>query len=213
MKPDALAGRFSPRQPPRSFLGAALVAVAAALGGCASAPSDPMRTTDPARPGATRAAAAGPVETAIEFARFTRSLGPAELERERQSLAQSAGTPLNQVLQAIALAQTHGANLPRAIALLEAVEASTSPDAVEMHPLSRVLHDQYAERQRLENAAQRLTQQLERTGQQLKDSQRHAEQLQEKLDALAEIERSLSPRPAANSTSLPSSPTERRTLR
>jgi hypothetical protein len=205
MKPDVL--RAARALPPRRVAPGALLAVAVLLGACATPP--PV-TGDGGVSGSDLALA---VDTAIEYARFTRVLGPAELERERQALALSAGSPLNQVLQAIALAQPQGGNLPRALALLDAVEASEQPEAVALRPLARLLADQYAERQRLEATAQRLTHQLERTGQQLKESQRQAEQLQEKLDALAEIERSLAPRPATNSTSLPSPPTERRSPR
>lgn len=187
----------------------AALAAAIALGGCATTGGE----ADPTRPVLAQAdpgEGALAVETALRYARIVRTLGPAELEQERQSLALAAGHPLNRVLQALALAQAPGANLPRALALLDAVEASTSADAVALHPLVRALADQFAERLRLEGAAQRFAQQLERTGQQLKETHRHADQLQEKLDALTEIERSLTQRAAPSPAPLPQPPTERR---
>jgi len=81
-----------------------------------------------------------------------------------------------------------------------------------LQPLARLLAEQLQERQRLENTAERLTQQLERAGQQLKDSQKQGEQLQEKLDALTEIERTLSARPTAPTAPL-LAPAERRNTR
>ena len=58
------------------------------------------------------------------------------------------------------------------------------------HPLARQVADNYQERLKLES-------QLDRQGQQLKESQRKASELQDKLDSLADIERTLTPRPRA----------------
>jgi septal ring factor EnvC (AmiA/AmiB activator) len=77
--------------------------------------------------------------------------------------------------------------------------------------LARQLQEQTAERQRLETVVQRLTQQLERSNQQLKDSQRQAELLQQKLDALAEIERSLPASPRSTAPRNPAAETARTT--
>ncbi|KON82284.2 permease [Azoarcus sp. PA01] len=151
------------------------------------------------------------VESAIEYYHFVRKLGPAELERERDALAVGGSDPLNQLLQAIALARPPGSNVPRALALLEVVEASARPEAVALRPLARLLADQFAEQRRLETAARSLTRQLEHTGQHLKESRRHARQLEEKIEALTEIERTLPERPAAHAA--PPPPPERRITR
>ena len=81
-------------------------------------------------------------------------------------------------------------DLARALTLLEAVLKSTDTGAVGLHPLVRLLADNYGERQKLEG-------QLEKQGQQLKDSQRKVSELQEKIDDLADIERTLPQRPRA----------------
>ena len=71
------------------------------------------------------------------------------------------------------------------------------PAAMPFHPLARQVADNYLERMKLEG-------QVDKQGQQLKDSQRKSselqdklDKLQEKLDSLADIERTLSPRPRA----------------
>ena len=96
-----------------------------------------------------------------------------------------------QLLLAIQAAQPRTGNPARARALLEALLAAGDDASRALHPYARALLDQLAERQRLDAANLRLTQQLERTGQQLKDSQQRGDELQRKVDALADIERTL----------------------
>lgn len=183
--------------------------VAILLGGCTNltAPG----SGDDERGGQSKDADRRAVESAIEYYHFIRQLEPAELERERDALAIGAGDPLHQLLQAIALGRPPGSNIPRALALLRVVDASTRPEAVALRPLARLLADQFAEQQRLETAARSLTRQLEHTGQHLKESRRHARELEEKIEALTEIERTLPERPAAHAA--PPPPTERRITR
>lgn len=90
--------------------------------------------------------------------------------------------------QAIHAGQSRPPDLLRASNLLEIVMKSTHPHAANLAPLARLLHDQYGERLRLE--------------QQLREAQRRADQLQEKIDALSAIERSL---PARTSPPAPRS--------
>jgi len=196
------------------FVGRTFVALLAAvlLGACtnlAAPGSGDDERADPSKDGGRLA-----VESAIEYYHFVRQLEPAELERERERdvLAVGVGDPLNQLLQAIALARPPGNNIPRALALLAVVDASTRPAAVALRPLARLLADQFAAQQRLETAAQSLTRQLERTGQHLKESRRHARQLEEKIEALTEIERTLPERPATHAAP-PPPPTEQRITR
>lgn len=103
----------------------------------------------------------------------------AEAPRERAA----AGDPYLLMQQAIHLGQSRPPDLARASNLLESVMKSTHPYAAGLAPLARLLHEQYGERLRLE--------------QQLRDAQRRAELLQEKIDALTAIERSLPARPPA----------------
>lgn len=95
------------------------------------------------------------------------------------------------LFQAMQSTQPKGGQLARARSQLEAFLALDDADARTLHPYARALLEQVIERQRLDAANTRLTQQLERSAQQLKDSQARADELQRKLDALADIERSL----------------------
>ena len=81
-------------------------------------------------------------------------------------------------------------DLGKALSLLDSVLKSSEPAAIAFHPLAREIADNYLERTKLEA-------QLEKQGLQLKESQRKATELQEKLDSLADIERTLTPRPPA----------------
>ncbi|NMF98130.1 permease [Aromatoleum toluolicum] len=147
-----------------------------------------------------------PVRNALAYHETIRGMNTAELARERSALSGAGNAPLVQMKQVMLLSHPQGNNnLQRAQSLLEAINGSEKPDAVALQPLARLLAEQLQERVRLENTADRLTQQLERTGQQLKDAQKQSDQLQEKLDALTEIERTLPARPSTPTPPLPSS--------
>lgn len=124
------------------------------------------------------------------FQRLQR-MSAQELVRERNVLAALPSSPATQVRLAMLLGQVRGPkDLYRALALLETVLKSGDPAATSLHPLARILTNQYQERLKLEMQNEKLAQQL-------KESQRRSSELQEKLDALADIERSLPVRPTA----------------
>lgn len=143
------------------------------LAACASAPETPSVEV-PGVPGA------------LAFQRHLATLDALETARTRGLLAAQPGNPDARIRLALLLAQTKGNNgdLGRAQSVLESLLKSTDEAAGALHPLARLLAEQLAERQRLEN-------QLERQGAQLRESQRKVQELQEKIDRLAEIERSL----------------------
>jgi len=95
----------------------------------------------------------------------------------------AADDPYLRMRQAIRFGQSRTPDLPRALNLLEGIMKSEHPAAPGLAPLAHLLHEQYGERWRLE--------------QRLHESQRQGEELQEKLDALSAIERSLPARPPA----------------
>jgi len=196
----------------RRALAGALALAATLTYGCA--------LHSPARPdagapatGASEAAAgvAAPdaVGTVLAFHHATRALAPTELTRHRAASAERGNSPVGLMERALLFSRPPGGNIARAIALLDAVLASDHPDAPTLQPLARLLADQLLERHRLEAVNERLTVQLERTGQQLKDSQREADELQEKLEALTEIERTLPARPPAATPPGPADPERR----
>lgn len=214
---------------PRVFAGAL---AATLLAGCASLfpPSDedpePAPLACPEPPAVTPEPVSSPepadcdcpdkrdesLESLWIFHRATRSLSPAALARERAAVVNGAVTPLAALQQALLASRPPGGNLPRSLSLLDAVVNTEHREARPLQPVARMLAEQLLERQRLEATNERLTLQLERTGQQLKESQRQADQLREKLEALAEIERTLPGRPpAAAPAEAPAPPPERRT--
>lgn len=124
-----------------------------------------------------------------------RAMSPQELAqevapRDEAALPPAAATPL-----ALALMTSHGAGeLARAQALLDPVLRGSSPEAPDWQPVARLLAARLAEQRRLEDQIDKLNQQA-RDAQ--KDNQRKLDQLNEKLEALKAIERSLNqPRPA-----------------
>lgn len=134
-------------------------------------------------------AAVHPLEATIAFAERVRSLAPAELAQEVQRLGDSSYTPLRGTQLAVALAQTRtAASTTRAQSLLQRVLADASPDARSLHGFARLLSAQLTEQRKADEQA-------ERQAQQLRDAQRRIEQLNDRLEAVRAIERSL-PGPA-----------------
>ncbi|NMF90879.1 hypothetical protein [Aromatoleum petrolei] len=190
----------------RRRIAALVLVLAAALSGCTTVRNATAEL--PALPQVPPLLGNGQaqVRSALAYHETIRGMNAAELARERSALSGAGAAPLAQMKQAMLLSHPQGNNnLQRAQSLLEAINASEKADATALQPLARLLAEQLQERVRLENTAERLTQQLERTGQQLKDAQRQGEQLQEKLDALTEIERTLPARPSTPTPPLPSS--------
>jgi len=198
--------RRAHRRPPFG----ALAVAAALMSGCTALSSvEPAAGAKHEEATASLVPAHDAVAAALAFHAETRALGPTELARQRAASAALGNSPLALMQRALLHSRPPGGNIIRAIALFEAVMVSDHPDAPALQPLARLLADQLLERQRLEAVNDRLILQLERTGQQLKDSQRQADQLQEKLEALTEIERTLPARPPAAPPS-PATTPERR---
>lgn len=128
-------------------------------------------------------------ETALGYNQGLARLTPAELGRERMVLSAVPQTPYTQIRMAMLLGHPRvQQDLGKALGLLDGILKSSDPAALPFHPLARLLADNYLERTKLEG-------QQEKQGLQLKESQRKVVELQEKLDSLADIERTLTPRP------------------
>ncbi|MGB7502051.1 MAG: permease [Azonexus sp.] len=163
-----------------------IFALAVLMAGCVATPP----AVPPAAPPVTASEDAGPLPT-LAYYQMLQRMTPAQVNRERMVLAALPPTPNTQVRTAMVLGHPRGQqDFTKALALLEGVLKSTDPGSVSLHPLARLLADNYSERQKLET-------QLEKQGQQLKDSQRKTVELQEKIDELADIERTLPQRPRA----------------
>lgn len=124
------------------------------------------------------------------------AMAPSDLAKEIGRLSaieeDAADTPL---LLAIALSHTRQAvDTARALGLVQRVLAkSASKDAQALYPLARLIEARLLQQRRLED-------QLDRQTQQLREAQRRNDQLNERLEAVRAIERSLTTRPAVPSS-------------
>jgi len=159
------------------------ILIACLISGCAVAPPE------------ERAPAIVEVSAALSALAYYQSLQQmpaAEMSRERSTLAASAGVPGNQLRLAMLLGHPRGAqDLNRALALLSSLLKSQDPVAQSLHGVARLLADNYNERLKLDVQAEKQGALLK---EQLKESQRKTVELQEKLNGLADIERTLLPR-------------------
>ena len=176
------------------YLALALV-FSAGLYGCASTaqsvPAPPAVAPIPAPSSTAVPATSSPAETMLTYAERIRNLQPTELAQEINGLGDPQDSPPRMMQLAIALgAARTPANSARAQGLLQRVLAQNQPQAQLLHPMARMLLAQQAETRRLEE-------QLERQNQQTKDAHRRIDQLNDRLEALRAVERSLLLRPAA----------------
>lgn len=174
---------------------AVAIAMGLALAGCASAPpapppapapvsvQAPPPAPAPAPVTAVRESTTAPAVLALAHADRVRGLSQADLAQEVARLSAEPPTPLVQVQLALTLMQTRAAlDGIRAGQLVQRVLSQDSAEARSLHSLCRHLQAQLADQKRLED-------QSERQAQQLRDAQRRAEQLSERLDAIRAIER------------------------
>lgn len=121
-----------------------------------------------------------------------RNLPPNELAQEIARLSALPTAPDTSIDLAMALLLTrNGGEQLRAIGLVEPLAKGTTPEGEAWQPIARLLLARLQELRRLEDL-------LDRRNQELRDSQREVKQLNEKLEALKAIERSLAPRPISS---------------
>jgi hypothetical protein len=120
-----------------------------------------------------------------------RRMSQGELLKELSGLGLQQRSPRVALQMGMALMLTRGGgDLARAQALLDSVGTSADVEAAPFRPLAQLLSSQCAEMRRLYDHADRLAVQQ-------KDSQRRIEQLNEMLEGLKAIERTLPVRPAS----------------
>jgi vacuolar-type H+-ATPase subunit I/STV1 len=130
----------------------------------------------------------------LDYADRLRAMTVPSLAQEIARLNEPNAGPGRQLQLAMALALTRvPSDLQRAQGLLQRVLDNGTDEARALHPLARLLAAQYAEQRRAEESA-------ERQAQQLRDAQRRIEQLNDRLEAVRAIERSLSTRPAGGAS-------------
>lgn len=173
-----------------------LISVGCWLAACETAPvereADPVaRPVLPAERHVTdsereaRLGGTGPV-AALQYHQALGSLSAIELARDRAELLGRQASPDARLRLAMLLThpRSNPQELARAQGLLNGLLKSPDPAATALLPLTRLLLDQIGERQRLEIL-------LERQGGHLRETQGKAQELQLKLDRLADIERIL----------------------
>lgn len=135
--------------------------------------------------------APGALSQMLLWADHTRALPSTELSLEITRLIEipdAQRVPANDLQLAIALGQTHlASDIPRAQAALQKLLSNQTEDARALHPLARLVAARLAEQKRVED-------QLDKQNQQIRDQQRRLDQLNERLEAMRAIERSMAPK-------------------
>ena len=169
---------------------AAMAASALLLSACATQPArqTPVLVQTPPR---VVVVADPQLTDLLAYQSALRLMTPSELAKAQADLAKAEHAPQNTIRRAMLHAAVRGTgDLARAQALLEPLLTATGKDAQLLAPLAQLLSSQYAELRRQEESIDKLNTQL-------RDAQRRNDLLNEKLEALKNIERSLSVRPAA----------------
>ncbi len=131
------------------------------------------------------------VTALLTYSERLRQLNTNDLAAEIAVQGDPGNAPLRQMQLALALMHMpQAADTARALGLVQRVVGSAAPEATPLKPLARLLAHQLTEQRRLEDS-------LERQGQQLRENQRRIDQLNERLEAMRAIERSLTTRPPA----------------
>jgi hypothetical protein len=119
-------------------------------------------------------------------------MNPADLAQELARAGDGSASPQAAMDLALLLSHTRGSgDLARAMALLDQVQRDPSVAARPWHGLARLLLFRAIEQRRAEEQIERLNQQLRDVQ---RDNQRKLDQLNEKLEALKAIERSINNR-------------------
>lgn len=127
----------------------------------------------------------------LSYADRLHALSPTDLAAEIVVQGDPGNVALRQMQLALALMHLRQpADTARSLGLLQRVITHTGPESLPLKPLARLLANRLMDQRRLEDAA-------ERQAQQLRDSQRRIDQLNERLEAMRAIERSLTTRPPA----------------
>lgn len=171
----------------------ALLLLTAALLGCQTPPSAVPEPAPPPAPACPEPAPPPPppaepdeLRAVLAYAHELRVRGVGE---PTPATDVSAGAAAQAMRRALLLSQGRSSTeLAQAAAQLDIVAAATEPPAEALKPLAELLAGRIAEQRRLQES-------LDRLGQQLRDSQRRSDQLNEKLEALKAIEQTLPGKP------------------
>jgi hypothetical protein len=197
------------------WTGAGLLGAAAALMGCAPLPQAPPQPAPLPLP-ATVSAPAPVAETVyvpilepqdaaarhlLAYQQSLMQMSPASLVQEAIRLGDGSASVQAMMDLAVVLGYTRSpGDVARAQGVLDKILRNDAPQAEPWHGLARLLSTRYAEQRRSEEQVERLNQQLRDTQ---RDNQRKLDQLNDKLEALKAIERSLNSRPSPAPVPIP----------
>ena len=133
----------------------------------------------------------------IGYHERVRAMSQAELQQEVQRIGDPATSFKGTMELCVVLGFTRTTgDVQRAIGLLDNLLRSPAPEAADWLPWARLLRSRYAEQRRVED-------QLDKQTQALRDAQRRLEAVNQQLEAVKAIERTLTPRPPAASEARP----------
>jgi hypothetical protein len=136
----------------------------------------------------------------LRYADRVRGLTPAELSLEIAALGDPGGIPERQLQLSLALMHLNQpVETARALGLAQRVANSPAPEAAPLKPLARLLVQRFMEQRKLEEAMDKQTVQL-------REHQRRIDQLNERLEAMRAIERSINNRAPAPAAPAPRAP-------
>ncbi len=136
----------------------------------------------------------------LRYADRVRGLTPAELSLEIAALGDPGGVPERQLQLSLALMHLNQpVETARALGLAQRVANSPAPEAAPLKPLARLLVQRFMEQRKLEEA-------MDKQAAQLREHQRRIDQLNERLEAMRAIERSINNRAPAPAAPAPRAP-------
>jgi hypothetical protein len=131
------------------------------------------------------------INALLNYQNSSRQMPASELAKAIVDLNQQGKTPQVLMQKAILYANLHGpGDLARAQGLLDGVLKATELDAEHFKPLAALLITTYGDWRHMDDSADKLNQQL-------RDGQRHVDQLNEKLERLKNMEQLLPTRTGA----------------
>lgn len=160
------------------------------LAGCATPPPPPASTPTPSTAAPPRMeivtiTVPGEIDKFFSYYQSLRERPPGELRAELARLDAQPWTVWTALKKTAILSLLPGSNeVARTQALLDSLLYSSDPEAVELKPLLQLLSANFAERKRLIDQAESLHQQI-------REGQRRITQLNQMLEGLKAIERSL----------------------
>lgn len=182
-----------PGSAPATDSGAAPTAPAPALAPSVTPPSL-------VRPEPSNAAEGAAAARLLRYADRVRGLSPAELALEVAALGDPGQVPERQLqLSLVLLQMNQPVETARALGLAQRVANSLSPESVALKPLARLLAQRLMEHRKVEEA-------LDKQNAQLREQSRRIEQLNDRLEAMRAIERSINARPPAAAPRAPTAP-------